>query len=346
MSIDATLRIALASKGSYQEETTRFLSGAGLSVWRPNPRQYVGKIPAVPGAEVLFQRPEDIVHKVADGSVDLGITGYDLVAEHGYDEPNIHVTILDLGFRRCELLLAIPDYWLDIQTIDDLAELSIAFKRDGRDLRIATKFPNLTTEFLYRHGVNYFSLVGATGAIEAAPALGYADVVVDLSQTGVTLRDNHLRVVEGGTLLQAQACLIASRSTVGLSAERMSRARTFIEYCEAKGAARPFRVITANVPGHDEDEVARHVISNLDLAGERGPTIAPVYAKSATDKRWFAVSVIVYEGHMLDAVDHLRRVGSTGITVSTPDYMFAAESQSFAKLRNAVCQDGGSFDAN
>ena len=345
MIAETTLRIALASKGTYQEETVGFLAGAGLGVWRPNPRQYVGRIPTIPGAEVLFQRPEDIVHKVADGSVDLGITGYDLVAEHGYDEPNIHVTILDLGFRRCELVLAVPDYWLDIQTIDDLAELSIAFKRDGRDLRVATKFPNLTTEFLYRHGVNYFTLVGASGAIEAAPALGYADVIVDLSQTGVTLGDNHLRIIDGGTLLRAQACLIASRSTIGESAGRLKRARTFIEYCEAKRAARRFRVVTANVPGSDEDEIARHVLSNLDLAGERGPTIAPVYAKGASTARWFAVSVIVSEGHMLDAVDHLRCVGSTGITVSTPDYMFAAESKAFAELNQSMySSDGAGID--
>ena len=344
MSGDAILRIALASKGTYQDETTRFLAGAGLGVWRPNPRQYVGRIPTVPGSDVLFQRPEDIVHKVADGSVDLGITGYDLVREHGYDESNIHVAILDLGFRHCELVLAIPDYWLDIQTIDDLAELSIAFKRDGRDLRVATKFPNLTTEFLYRHGVNYFSLVGATGAIEAAPALGYADVVVDLSQTGVTLRDNHLRIIEGGTLLRAQACLIASLSSVGQSPERLTMARTFIEYCEAKRAARKYRLVTANVPGANEEAVALHVISNLDLAGERGPTIAPVYAKSATDQSWFAVSVIIPEAHMLAAVDHLRNVGSTGITVSTPDYMFAAESQAFTRLKKSLCLEAGVFD--
>jgi len=336
MSQNGTLRIALASKGTYQEETDRFLASAGLAVWRPNPRQYVGRIPTVPGSEVLFQRPEDIVHKVADGSVDLGVTGYDLVAEHGFDEPNIHVTILDLGFRHCELILAIPDYWLDIQTIDDLAELSIAFKRDGRDLRVATKFPNLTTSFLYRNGVNYFSLVGATGAIEAAPALGYADVVVDLSQTGVTLRDNHLRIIDGGTLLKAQACLIASKSTLAQTGERLDSARTFIEYCEAKRAARTYRIVTANVPGVSADDVARHVISDLELAGERGPTIAPVHSKSSSDGCWFSVTVIVSERHMLDAVDHLRSVGSTGITVSTPDYMFAAKSAAFADLLHSI----------
>ncbi len=337
MSSDELLRVALASKGAYQEATNRFLSGAGLSVWRPNPRQYVGRLSTISASEVLFQRPEDIVHKVADGSVDLGVTGYDLVAEHGFDEPNIHVAILDLGFRRCELVMAIPDYWLDVQSIDDLAELSISFKRDGRDLRVATKFANLTTEFLYRHGVNYFTLVGATGAIEAAPALGYADVVVDLTQTGVTLRDNHLRVVDGGVVLRAQACLIASKSSLASSCRRLGAARTFIEYCEAKLAARSYRVVTANVPGKDEDDVARQIISELDLAGERGPTIAPVVSKDESKTRWFAVSVIVSDYHMLDAVDHLRGVGSTGITVSTPDYMFGATSDAFERLQAAIC---------
>src|SRR5690554_6274698 len=114
MSRLAHLRAGLASKGGYEEATNRFLSGAGLGVWRPNPRQYVGRISSVDGAEVLFQRPEDIVHKVADGSLDLGITGYDLVAEHSIDNPGVHVVIADLGFRRCELVMAVPDAWLDI----------------------------------------------------------------------------------------------------------------------------------------------------------------------------------------------------------------------------------------
>ncbi len=198
---------------------------------------------------MLFQRPEDIVGKVGDGSVDIGITGFDLVSEHGYDNPNIHVTILDLGFRRCELVLAIPDYWLDVQTIDDLAELSIAFKRDGRDLRIATKFPNLTTDYLYRHGVNYFSLVGASARSKRPRRSICRRRRVTSARPVSRLRDNHLRIVDGGTLLRAQACLITSRSTIAASPERVQRARTLVEYCEAKLAARSYRVVTANVPG-------------------------------------------------------------------------------------------------
>jgi ATP phosphoribosyltransferase len=330
------LRIGLSSKGSYEEETNRFLGKAGLSVWRPNPRQYVGRVSSVSGAEVLFQRPEDIVHKVADGSLDLGITGYDLVAEYAGDESDVHVVIPDLGFRRCELVVAVPDAWIDIQTVQDLAELSIAFKRQGRTLRIATKFSNLVEDFLYLHGVNYFSLVGAHGALEAAPSLGYADVIADLSQTGVTLRDNHLRVLDGGVVLRAQACLIANTRTIGRYPERLEQARVFIELCEAMLAAQRYRVVAANVPGDSPESVADQIISNVALAGERGPTISPVYAKTPTGQAWFSVTIIVPADQLLPAVDHLRLGGSTGITVSAPDYMFGLRSNAFAEMTELI----------
>ncbi len=336
MSRSTNLRVGLASKGGYEEATSRFLSGAGLGVWRPNPRQYVGRISSVEGAEVLFQRPEDIVHKVADGSLDLGISGYDLVAEHAVDDPAVHVVIPNLGFRRCELVLAVPDAWLDIAGINDLADLAIKFKRQGRTLRIATKFTNLVSDYLYRHGVNYFELITAHGALEAAPSLGYADVIADLSETGVTLRDNHLRVIEGGVVLKAQACLIGNVTTIGESPNRLEQARKIIELCEAKLAARRFRIVTANVSGESQDAVADHIIGNLDVAGERGPTVSPVFPKDPRAGNWFSVSVIVPEDRMLAAVDHLRQAGSTGITVSSPDYMFANQSESFAKLCAAV----------
>jgi len=332
------LRIALTSKGAYEDSTRRFLESAGLSVWRPNPRQYVGRMSAIPDAEVLFQRTEDIVHKVADGSADIGITGYDLVSEYTADDPNTHVVIKDLGFRRCQLVIAVPESWLDITTIDDLAELSIQFKREGRQLRIATKFQNLVGDHLYRNGVNYFSLTAAHGALEAAPALGYADVIADLTETGVTLRDNHLRVIEGGVVLRAQACLIANLRTIGASPERLEQARAFIELCEARIRSRNYRIITANVASESAERIAEQVISNIDLAGETGPTVAPVFAKTAGDERWFSISVIVPADRMLAAVDHLRTSGSRGITVSTPDYMFDTESDAFARLRQAVTE--------
>ncbi len=331
------LRFGISSKGGYEEATTRFLERAGLSVWRPNPRQYVGRLSGLPDVEVLFQRTEDIVYKVADGSIDLGITGYDLVAEHAQDEPNLIVVIDDLGFRRCSLVLAVPEGWLDIASVADLADLSIDFKRTGRALRVATKFPNLTREFLYRHGVNYFSLVDAHGALEAAPTLGYADVIADLTETGVTLRDNRLRILDGGVILRAQACLIASRRTLRAQPEKLEAARAIIELSEARLRTRQYRLVTANVRGDSPEAVARHVTSQLETAGAQGPTIASVYPKSTWgDERWFAVTIIVPADRLLAAVDHLRRGGSGGISVTSPDYVFDACSPAFERLTRAL----------
>jgi ATP phosphoribosyltransferase len=336
MTREPHLRIALASKGSYEESTSRFLDSAGLSVWRPNPRQYVGRIGAIPAAEVLFQRPEDIVHKVADGSADLGITGYDLVAEHASDQPDVHVVLPDLGYRRCQLVIAVPDSWLDVTTIDDLAELSIEFKRSGRQLRVATKFTNLVGDHLYRNGVNYFTLTAAHGALEAAPALGYADVIADLTETGVTLRDNHLRPLDGGVVLRAQACLIANVRSLADAPERLEQARALVELAEARIRSRGFRIVTANVAGDSADAIATQIVSNIDLAGEAGPTLSPVFAKRPGASQLFSITIVVPADRVLAAVDHLRSAGSSGITVGTPDYMFDSQSAAFATLRAAV----------
>ena len=334
------LRLAIASKGAYEESTSRFLDQAGLTVWRPNPRQYVGRLSGIPDVEVLFQRTEDIVYKIAEGSVDLGITGYDLVAEHAQDQPNLQVVIDDLGFRRCELVTAVPESWLDITTVADLADLSVDFKRTGRTLRVATKFPNLTRNFLFSHGINYFTLVDAHGALEAAPTLGYADLITDLSETGVTLRDNRLRMLDGGTILRAQACLIASRRTLRHQPAKLEAARAIIELIDARLQTRHYRLVTANVQGDSAASVAEHVTSQVETAGRQGPTIASVFPKSGTEgERWFAVTIIVPANKLLSAIDHLRRRGSTGITVTSPDYVFDASSPAYDRLLRCLEED-------
>lgn len=317
----------------------RFLERCGMPVWRPNPRQYVGHLSGLPEVEVMFQRTEDIVRKVAEGSADLGITGLDLVIENDSDDHDLIVVMDDLGFRNCELVVAIPEGWLDISTVADLADLSIDFKRTGRTLRVATKFPNLTRDFFHQHGINYYSLVDAHGALEAAPVLGYADIITDLTETGVTLRDNRLRVPNGGVILRAQACLVASRLALNRAPDKLRVARPIIELAEARLRTRQFRLITANVKGNSPDDVARHVTSQVETAGRQGPTIASVYPKTGgLDGGWFAVTIIVPADRLLSAVDHLRSGGSSGITVTSPDYVFDGDSPAFVRLQSEVEQ--------
>ena len=170
-----SLRLLLPSDGDLHQPTLDFLKGCGLPVRRPNARRYTATVPAIPGVEVLFQRTADITAKVEDGSADLGITGLDRLLEYREDEKRAAILVENLGFGRCDLVLAVPDSWLDVTSLADLADLALEFRQQGKQLRIATKYPRLLSEFLYDRGINYFSLAPASGTLEAAPLAGYAD---------------------------------------------------------------------------------------------------------------------------------------------------------------------------
>src|SRR5436305_14697484 len=138
-----------------------------------NPRQYRARMSCVPTgtAEVVFQRATDIFEEVNAGTVDLGITGYDIVAEHRSEEDEVLVVYGELGFRRCALVIAVPEGWVDVSSVSDLAEVAVELRSAGRELRVATKYANLARQFLYDRGIAYFSLAEVSGAIEAAPGL-------------------------------------------------------------------------------------------------------------------------------------------------------------------------------
>ena len=338
----AALRFGLPSKGRIEEVTYRFFEAAGLAVRRPNPRQYLGSIDGLPGVNVIFQRAADMPAKVDDGSLDIAITGYDQVREYRYDDDNLIVLMDDLGYSRCQIVVAAPEAWLDITTIADLADLAVEFKARGRELRIATDYPNLARAFLYDHGVNYFVLTGAEGALEAAPAMDTADLIIGLTETGTTLRDNRLKLLEGGRLLRSQACLIGNRRALAASEEKRQALRAIMEPIEARLRARHFRRITANIRGESPDAVARQVIAQVETAGAQGPTIAPVHAKQGLPgEMWFAVTILVRAEHLLAAVDHLRRAGATGLFVQTPDYIFEAECWAFRAATHALNSNEG-----
>jgi ATP phosphoribosyltransferase len=198
----------------------------------------------------------------------------------------------------------------------------------------------LARAFLYQHGVNYFVLTGAHGALEAAPAMGYADLVVEITETGTTLSDNRLKLLEDGRILRSQACLIGNRHALAASAEKRQTLRGILELIEARLRARHFRSITANIRGDTPEDVARHVVAQMETAGAQGPTIARVYPKQAPHaETWFAVTVLVHQELLQKAVDHLRRTGASGISVLTPEYLFEAESWTYKAAMRALEQE-------
>jgi len=329
------LRIALPSDGELYDSTIAFMRACGLTVSRPNSRRYTGTVPTIPGVEVLFQRTADVTQKVEEGSAELGVTGLDRVFEYRNDEARAAVLIEDLEYGRCEFVMAVPDSWMDVTSLSDLADLALEFRQEGKQLRIATKYPRLLRGYLYERGINYFTLVPASGAMEAAPAAGYADLIADLTATGVTLRENQLKQLDEGTILTSQACLIANPVLLSVSREALALARSIVELIEGHLRAEPYYRLTANVRAASAEEVSSTVLARPDLAGLRGPTVARVY--NIEEQDWFNVSLLIKKGQLLEAVDHLRNCGAIDVAASQLSYLFDGHSEAYDNLfgRNA-----------
>ncbi|MDZ4768004.1 MAG: ATP phosphoribosyltransferase [Chloroflexota bacterium] len=324
--------LALPSKGALADPTLAFLADCGLRVDKPNPRQYTGVIGAVASVDVLFQRVTDVLYKVADGTAQLGITGLDVVHEHPFED--VVVIQNDLGFGHCRLIVAVPESWVDVTSIIDLAEIAIDFREgQGRNLRIATKFTHLARQFLHAHGIHQFTLVNAEGAIEAAPTIGYADVIIDLMQTGTTLRENHLKPLDDGVILESQACLIGSKSALTDMPIVRESTRMLLEYTDAALCGKRYYQLTVNIRGEEAESIGQQIAANPITRGLQGPTVAPIYG---IERGWYTVTLIVSSRDVLAAVDHLRLCGAAQTTVTPIRYAFMASSPTYQRLTTAL----------
>jgi ATP phosphoribosyltransferase len=334
------IRLALASKGRMETETRAFLHDCGLHVTKLNSRQYVAAIPAIPELEVWFQRSADIVRKVRYGDVSLGITGFDSVTEYRGEGDEIIVLHDTLGFGGCRLVLAVPDRWEGIASIDDLAALARKQAAEDRLLRIGTKYERLVVRFLAERGVEPYQLIRSEGALEAGPQMGFVDLIADLTATGITLRENRLKLIEGGTLLTSEACLIGNRHALKNQPEVLMVAKQLLEFIEAHLRATGFHAIIANIQGESPEAVAQKVLSQPDLSGLQGPTISPVYMRDTGSGDWHAISIIVRKQRLVQAVGQLRAIGGSGVVVTPATYIFEDEPMTYRNLLAELGIDG------
>ncbi|RWI92638.1 ATP phosphoribosyltransferase [Mesorhizobium sp.] len=208
------ITLAIPSKGRLKEQSLEVLAKAGLAVTLPeDDRKYRARIEGHDNVEVAFLSASEIAGEIGQGAVDLGITGEDLLRENVADWEARGEIVARLGFGHADVVVAVPDIWLDVDTMADLDDVAADFRqRHGRRLRIATKYWRLTQQFFsLKHGIQVYRIVESLGATEGAPAAGLADVIVDITTTGSTLRANHLKVLGDGIILKSQACLVASR---------------------------------------------------------------------------------------------------------------------------------------
>jgi ATP phosphoribosyltransferase len=326
-----SLRISLPSKGRLAEDALEFLGACGLKVYKPNPRQYEARIPALPELHVLFQRPADIVVSVRDGSVDFGITGIDVIEERKGENGSVLVLHDSLGFGYCSLNLAVPESWEDVQCVEDLRQRAAAL---NHPLRIATKYPSLTGRFLDTRSIPY-TLVYAEGTLETAPAIGYADMISDLVSSGQTLRDNRLRPIPDGLIQASQAALIANKDTLKSNPDALGVARQLLEFFEAHLHASANLAIFANMRGPSPEAIAERIFGQPAIAGLQGPTISRVIVREQ-DPNWYAVNIIVPRAQIFQAITELRAIGGSGVVVMPLTYIFDEEPPRYMAMLQAL----------
>ncbi len=325
-----TLRLALPSSGALQHPAKSFMRSCGLAISRPNDRRYIARIPSLPNVTVMFQRSSDITSKIDEGSLDLGIVGKDQFMESRREDGDTRIVIEKLGFGISGLVIAVPDSWVDVTSISDLADISVEFRGRGQDLRVATKYPRLIGRHLLANGVNYFSMIHSDGTLEAAPAMGFADIIADITESGTTIRENRLKEIDGGTVMKSEACVVSRKMYPDDESETLETARLLLEMMEAHLHARGYFEVTANMKGETDSQVAEYVMKRADTAGLRGPTIAKVF--NPEGEGWFAVTIMVEERRLLPVVARLREIGGGSVRVSKPRYLFQSECKSYSKL--------------
>jgi ATP phosphoribosyltransferase len=224
--MSTSLVFAVPSKGRLMEQTAEFLAGAGLKLRKVgHDRGYRGEIAGLDGVDVAFVSASEIVDEINCGRAHLGVTGEDLIRENIADVAARVVFLKELGFGRADVVVAVPECWIDVVEIADLGAASAAFRRvHGRPLRVATKYVNLTRRFFAKNGLTDYRIVESLGATEGTPAAGTAEMVVDITTTGATLAANRLRVLSDGIILRSQANLVASRAAAWSPAAERARA--------------------------------------------------------------------------------------------------------------------------
>ncbi|KAK4424408.1 ATP phosphoribosyltransferase 2, chloroplastic [Sesamum alatum] len=328
------VRLGLPSKGRMATDTLDLLKDCQLSVRQVNPRQYVAEIPQISNLEVWFQRPKDVVRKLVSGDLDLGIVGLDIVKEYGQENEDLIIVHDALDYGDCRLSLAIPKYGIfeNINSLQELAQMSQWTPE--RPLRVATGFTYLGPKFMKENGLKHVTFSTADGALEAAPAMGIADAIVDLVSSGTTLRENNLKEIEGGTILESQAVLVASRRSLMQRKGVLDITHEMLERLEAHLKAVGQFTVTANMRGKSAEEVAERILSQPSLSGLQGPTVSPVFTKRdgkvAAD--YFAIVICVPKKALYKSVRQLRAIGGSGVLISPLTYIFDEETPRWRQL--------------
>jgi ATP phosphoribosyltransferase len=319
--MSARLTIAVPSKGRLQENAEAFFARAGLALVKSRgARDYRGTVAGLDEIEIAYLSAAEITDQLAQGSVHLGVTGEDLVREQIPRADDKVVLLEGLGFGFANVVVAVPQAWIDVRGMADLDDVATAFRlKHDRRMRVATKYINLTRGFFARHGVIDYRIVESSGATEAAPAAGTAELIVDITTTGATLAANGLKVVDDGIILRSQANLVAARGA-DWSDDARECARLLLDRIVAHARARAFREVRTRFKGLDEALLATAKERFGVVAPYGGPTSSGMMTLHCPPARVHALATF------------LREHGAETVVVAELDYVFARDNPLYEKL--------------
>jgi ATP phosphoribosyltransferase len=319
--MSAPLIIAVPAKGRLQENAEEFFARAGMKLVKPRgARDYRGAVAGMSGVEVAYLSASEIADALAHGAIHLGVTGEDLLRESIPDMDKRVAIIEGLGFGFANVVVAVPQAWIDVRSMADLDDVATAFRlKHDRKMRVATKYINLTRDFFSHLGIVDYRIVESSGATEGAPAAGSAELIVDITTTGTTLAANGLKIVDDGTILKSQANLVASRGAAWGETERET-ARRILDRIAAQARARAYREVRTRFPGCNDAMLAE--------AKNRFGVVAPFGGPTSSGM----LTLHCPPGTVYDLACFMRERGAQSITVAEIEYVFSPDNPLFAKL--------------
>ncbi len=319
--MSAPFVLAVPSKGRLQENAESFFARAGLNLSKPGgARDYRGTIAGLDKVEIAYLSASEIASQLARGMVHLGVTGEDLVRETITDADKRLALIEELGFGFANVVVAVPQAWIDVRTMADLDDVTTGFREQHhRRMRVATKYINLTRAFFSSHGIVDYRIVESAGATEGAPAVGTAELIVDITTTGATLAANGLKVLDDGVILRSQANLVASKEADWSPAARET-ARVILDHIAARARATKYREVRTRFKQCDA--------ALLSEAHSRYGVEAPFGGPTSSGM----LTLHCPPGKLYPLASFLRDHGAETVSVVSLDYVFDRENPLFAKL--------------
>jgi len=311
------LTIAVPSKGRLKDQTEAWLLDCGFKLKAAGGgRGYRAVLDGLPEAEVQLLSSSDIAAALESGDLHLGVVGEDLLREQNALDGRA-MLLLALGFGRADLVVAAPESWIDVATMADVDEVAMAYlHRTGRRMRVATKYPVQTRAFFASRGVADYRIVDSSGATEGAPAAGTAELIVDITTTGATLKANGLRPLADGLILQSQAQLAASLNAPW-TAGGLAAVRRFVRAIEARARAQGLAALAWPTEQTKAAEAALKGFIDRGAARRAG-------------------GLLVGSGDVFAAAEALAQAGVGPVSATRPDYVFEAECAAVDRLKAVV----------